>query len=84
MNVLKQVLGVDVAKKELVVVPLINETIPHEIRIKSNAAKLLLKPAPKGTGIKAGGAVRVELVHHEDDLHGIARGTSVSSARQAA
>jgi small subunit ribosomal protein S5 len=53
--------AVNKAKKDLVVVPLINETIPHEIRIKSNAAKLLLKPAPKGTGIKAGGAVRVVL-----------------------
>lgn len=49
------------AKKNVIQVPFINESIPHEIRIKLNAAKLLLKPAPKGTGIKAGGAVRVVL-----------------------
>ena len=49
------------AKKNMIQVPLINESIPHEVRIRSNAAKLLLKPAPKGTGIKAGGAVRVVL-----------------------
>ncbi len=53
--------AVNRAKKTLVRVPIINETIPHEIRIKEKAAKLMLKPAPKGTGIKAGGAVRVVL-----------------------
>lgn len=53
--------AVNKAKKELVQVPLVNETIPHEMKIKLKAAKLLLKPAPKGTGVKAGGAVRVVL-----------------------
>lgn len=47
------------AKKTIVRVPLVNETIPHEILEKFGAAKVLIKPAPKGTGIKAGGAVRV-------------------------
>lgn len=53
--------AVNKAKKEMIQVPFVNETIPHEIRIKSKAAQLLLKPAPKGTGVKAGGAVRVVL-----------------------
>lgn len=48
------------AKKHLITVNLIdNRTIPHEINIKLGAAKVLLKPAPSGTGIIAGGAVRV-------------------------
>jgi small subunit ribosomal protein S5 len=46
------------AKKNLITVPIINETIPREIRHKFCAAKILIKPAPKGTGIKAGGAIR--------------------------
>jgi small subunit ribosomal protein S5 len=49
------------AKKRLVTVPLVNETIPHMVHMKFAAADVLLKPAPKGTGIKAGGAVRVVL-----------------------
>ncbi|MBM3283352.1 30S ribosomal protein S5 [Candidatus Gottesmanbacteria bacterium] len=46
------------AKKHLILVPLKATTIPHEIRIKAGAAKVLIKPAPPGTGIRAGGAVR--------------------------
>lgn len=49
------------AKKEMITVPMINETIPHEVRIKEKAARILIKPAPRGTGVKAGGAVRVIL-----------------------
>lgn len=48
------------AKKHLIEVPLVdNRTIPHTIFVKLGAAKVLLKPAPAGTGIIAGGAVRV-------------------------
>lgn len=50
--------GVSYAKKHLITVPLKNSTIPHEIFVKVGAAKVLLKPAPSGTGVKAGGAVR--------------------------
>ncbi len=46
------------AEKNLVAVPLKNETIPYEIIEKFGAAVVLLKPAPKGTGVKAGGAMR--------------------------
>jgi small subunit ribosomal protein S5 len=47
------------AKKKLIKVTIVNETIPHQSLIKYKAAKILLKPAPKGTGIKVGGAVRI-------------------------
>ena len=51
--------GVSLAKKHLVSVPLVRGTIPHDIYIKRGAAKVLLKPAPEGSGVIAGGAVRV-------------------------
>ncbi len=47
------------AKKHLILVPLKGKTIPHQVLIKSGAARVLLKPAPEGTGVIAGGAVRV-------------------------
>ncbi len=47
------------AKKHLVTIPQVNETIPHAIRVKFGAAQILLKPAPQGTGIIAGGPVRI-------------------------
>ena len=47
------------AKKHLITVPMNGRTIPHEITIKLGAARIILKPAPIGTGIIAGGAVRV-------------------------
>ena len=46
------------AKKSLITIPLINDTIPHEIKHKFKAAKILLMPAAPGTGIIAGGAIR--------------------------
>lgn len=49
------------AKKNMVTVPLVNETIPHAIERKFAAAIVLLKPAPKGTGLKCGGPARMVL-----------------------
>lgn len=46
------------AKKRLITVPITKGTIPHDIYIKRGAAKIILKPAPEGTGVIAGGAVR--------------------------
>ena len=49
------------ARKALITVPLVNDTIPHQALAKFAAAEVLIKPAPKGSGVKAGGAVRVVL-----------------------
>jgi len=51
--------GMTYAKKHLVNVSIKKGTIPHDIYLKRGAAKILLKPAPKGSGVIAGGAVRV-------------------------
>jgi len=58
------------AKKNLITVPIINGTIPHEVLSKSGAAIVLLKPASEGTSMVAGGAVRsvVELAGISDIL----------------
>jgi small subunit ribosomal protein S5 len=50
--------GVVQAKKHAIDVPILNGTIPFEFYLKLGAAKVLLKPAPKGSGVIAGGAVR--------------------------
>jgi small subunit ribosomal protein S5 len=53
--------GVEDAKKNLIKVPVINGTIPHEQLSKFGGATVFLKPASSGTGVKAGGAMRAVL-----------------------
>lgn len=48
----------DVAKKNMITVPVINETLPHDAEVKVSGARVLIKPASPGTGIIAGGVVR--------------------------
>jgi len=50
--------AVNAAKKNMVTLPLVNETIPHGLNVKYKSSKLMLKPAKPGTGVIAGGAVR--------------------------
>lgn len=58
--------AVNAAKKNMIVVPLVNETIPHQVKLKYASSRILLIPARPGTGIIAGGALRSVL-----DLAGV-------------
>ncbi len=53
--------AVDVAKKNFVKVSIYKGTIPHEAEVKISGARILLKPASPGTGLIAGGTVRIVL-----------------------
>jgi small subunit ribosomal protein S5 len=59
--------SVEDAKKHQIKVPIIGKTIPHETQGRSGASKVIIRPAPMGTGVIAGGAVRTVL-----ELAGIA------------
>jgi small subunit ribosomal protein S5 len=48
----------EVAKKNLIKIPMYKDTIPHEVEAKVAGAKILLKPAAPGTGLIAGGVIR--------------------------
>ena len=48
----------DVAKKNMITIPVVNSTIPHDAEVKLSGARVLIKPAAPGTGIIAGGVVR--------------------------
>ncbi len=71
--------AISYAKKHMINVPMRNKTIPHEVRVKFKAARILLKPAPEGTGLKVGSVTRVIL-----DLAGVenASGKIIGSRNQ--
>jgi small subunit ribosomal protein S5 len=53
--------GIDDAKKNLIQIPIMHGTIPHDQFAKEGAAKVLIKPAAHGTGVLAGGSMRAVL-----------------------
>lgn len=53
--------GIDDAKKSLIKVPVLKGTLPHAMKGKYSGGNVLIKPASKGTGVIAGGAMRAVL-----------------------
>jgi small subunit ribosomal protein S5 len=50
--------GMEVAKRNMITVPMVGTTIPHEVNLKWGSARIMLKPASPGTGVISGGAMR--------------------------
>ncbi|MBI1862612.1 30S ribosomal protein S5 [Candidatus Microgenomates bacterium] len=50
--------AISIAKRSMITVPLYKSTIPHQVELKYKASKILLKPAPDGTGLKVGSVAR--------------------------
>lgn len=72
--------AIDDAKKNLVKVPILNGTIPHEQLGKFGAAKVLMRPASQGTGVIAGGGMRAVLeAAGVDNVLGKIQGSSNAS-----
>jgi small subunit ribosomal protein S5 len=77
--------GVEDAKKNLIRIPMVGTTIPHEVRQEFSASRVMLKPASQGTGVIAGGPVRavVEAAGIKDILaktHGSTNPVNVTRA----
>ena len=53
--------GVEDAKKNLIKIPMVGTTIPHEVNVEYGASRVMIKPASQGTGVIAGGSVRAVL-----------------------
>ena len=78
--------AVSQAKKSMIKIPLINDTIPHEVKTKYCGSVVLLKPAPDGTGIKAGASLRAvaEVLGVKNIVTKIWRSTNPSNVVKAA
>jgi small subunit ribosomal protein S5 len=70
--------GVEDAKKHMITVPLVGRTIPHDLRYKLGAARVLLRPAVPGTGVISGGAMRA--VVEAAGIHNVVRATVAALA----
>jgi len=65
------------AKKNLITIPMVDGTIPHEVSLKFKSAKIMMMPAKSGTGIIAGGAMRkIAILAGIQDMLGKNIGTS--------
>lgn len=78
--------AIEEAKKNIIEVPLVGTTIPHEMEVRLGAAKVRMKPASPGTGVVAGGAVRpiLELAGIRDVLaKSLGSPNAINTARAA-
>ena len=72
--------GIEDAKKNLVKVPVLNRTIPHEQEAKFGGARVFMKPAAPGTGVKAGGAMRAVFESVGSNPHNLVKATVAALA----